>query len=92
MLKVELVGKKVSTDFFLMEQTGPHNALLGRDWTGEMGIIGSAKYQCIKFPHHDFVVKVRSDQYLAHKCNEENFSETNTSEATGKNIHTTTQA
>lgn len=91
-LDVELAGKAVSIDFFLMEQTSPHNALLGRDWTGEMGIVGSTKYQCIKFPHFDQVVKVRSDQYLAHKCNEQRFSEATPSTLHGKSICSTSAA
>ena len=37
LLDIELAGKQISIDFFLMDYSAPHNALLGRDWTTGMG-------------------------------------------------------
>lgn len=58
-----------------MDCKAPYNGILGRDWTTRMGTVAAAQYQCLKFPLEDKIIKVRSNQWLAHDCNEKFFDD-----------------
>lgn len=86
MLDVCLGGKLISLDFFLMDCRAPYNGILGRDWITHMGVVASTHYQCFKFPLRDKVIKVISNRWLAHDCDERFFEEIGLSEVKDRQI------
>lgn len=57
-LIVSLTGKHMIVDFLLMKCNSLYNGILGWDWTVPMEVTSSARFQCIKFPNQDRVLKV----------------------------------
>lgn len=74
-LIVSVMGKHQDVYFLLMNCRSPYNGILGRDWTVPIEVNASARYQCTKFPRKDRVAKIRSNQLVAHQCNEAAFGE-----------------
>ncbi|KAM7502432.1 hypothetical protein LguiB_001336 [Lonicera macranthoides] len=58
----------VVTDFFVMNVESPYNALLGRNWLGEMRAVASPFHQKLKFPTPKGVCVVRGKQEDARYC------------------------
>lgn len=74
-LDIELHGKVVSMEFYLMKYNSPHNGLLNHDWTNKMGVVASSICQCLETPINNKVCKVRSYQWHTFKCKEECFDQ-----------------
>lgn len=87
MLNIELHGKVITIDFYLMNYNAPYNRLLGHDWMGKMGIVASLVYQCSKFPIGDMICKVCINRWHAFKCEEESFDQAQFNEVKGSTFY-----
>ena len=57
-----------NVEFFVMNIDSPYNALLGRNWLGEMIAVASPFHQKLKFPSPNGVVVIRGKQHDARYC------------------------
>lgn len=51
-----------NVEFFVMNIDSPYNAILGKNWLGEIKVVTSPFHQKLKFPSRKWVVVVRGKQ------------------------------
>ena len=51
-----------------MDVEAPYNAIMGRNWLGEIKAVASPFHQKLKFPSDKGIVEVRGDQEQARMC------------------------
>ncbi|XP_026410946.1 uncharacterized protein LOC113306195 [Papaver somniferum] len=85
-IPITVADKSVLGNFLLLDCRAPYNAIVGRDWLHEIGAVTSSYPQCLNFISPEGVVKVRSDQMVAHKCHESAMDEYKKPEVSGNQI------
>ncbi|XP_026436552.1 uncharacterized protein LOC113334532 [Papaver somniferum] len=83
---ITVADKSILGSFMLLDCRAPYDAIVGRDWLHATGAVTSSYHQCLKIITPEGVVKVRSDQMVAHKFHENAIDEYRKSEVSGNQI------
>lgn len=59
-LPVRVAPIQMTMEFLIMDINAPYNAIMGRNWLGEMRVVTSSFHQKLKFPSQKNVAKVRN--------------------------------
>ena len=67
-LPVQAGPMQTIMEFFIVDIEAPYNAIMGRNWLGEIKAVASPFHQKLKFPSDKEIVEVRGDQEQARMC------------------------
>ena len=58
----------LQTEFLVVQESSPYNAIMGRDWLHRMKTVPSTLHQKLRFPTIEGIMEMNGDQVATKQC------------------------